>query len=47
MVKLETDKCDVTELPFNSDQYNYSTPTLSIDDKTLYLASDTRYIWTI
>ncbi|KAF2509933.1 OmpA family protein [Flavobacterium zhairuonense] len=28
------------ELPFNSDQYSTAHPTLSIDEKTLYFASD-------
>lgn len=31
---------DVTELPFNSDQYSVAHPALSADDKTLYFASD-------
>ena len=31
---------DVTELPFNSDQYSVAHPALSNDDKTLYFASD-------
>ena len=31
---------DVTELPFNSDQYSAAHPTLSTDEKTLYFASD-------
>tara|TARA_R110002124_G_scaffold71232_6_gene190939 strand:+ start:8025 stop:10022 length:1998 start_codon:yes stop_codon:yes gene_type:complete len=39
--RLEADKwVDVTELPFNSDQYSIAHPALSIDDKTLYFASD-------
>ena len=31
---------DVTELPFNSDQYSVAHPALSPDEKTLYFASD-------
>ncbi len=31
---------DVTELPFNSDDYNVAHPALSADGKTLYFASD-------
>jgi outer membrane protein OmpA-like peptidoglycan-associated protein/tetratricopeptide (TPR) repeat protein len=31
---------NVKELPFNSDQYSVAHPTLSIDEKTLYFASD-------
>ena len=31
---------NVTELPFNSDQYNVAHPALSPDNKTLYFASD-------
>ena len=31
---------DIKELPFNSDQYSVAHPTLSIDEKTLYFASD-------
>jgi outer membrane protein OmpA-like peptidoglycan-associated protein len=31
---------NVTELPFNSDQYNTAHPSLSADNKTLYFASD-------
>ena len=31
---------NVTELPFNSDQYSVAHPALSPDDKTLYFASD-------
>ena len=31
---------NVTELPFNSDQYSAAHPTLSTDEKTLYFASD-------
>ena len=30
----------ITELPFNSDQYNVAHPALSADEKTLYFASD-------
>jgi outer membrane protein OmpA-like peptidoglycan-associated protein/tetratricopeptide (TPR) repeat protein len=31
---------DVIELPFNSDEYSVAHPCLSIDEKTLYFASD-------
>lgn len=31
---------DVLELPFNSDSYSVAHPALSIDEKTLYFASD-------
>ena len=31
---------DVTELPFNSDEFNVAHPALSPDDKTLYFVSD-------
>ena len=31
---------NIEELPFNSDQYSVAHPTLSIDEKTLYFASD-------
>jgi len=31
---------DVVELPFNSDQYSVAHPALSLDQKTLYFASD-------
>lgn len=31
---------DITELPFNSDEYNVAHPALSADEKTLYFASD-------
>lgn len=31
---------NVTELPFNSDQFNTTHPTLSADEKTLYFSSD-------
>jgi outer membrane protein OmpA-like peptidoglycan-associated protein/tetratricopeptide (TPR) repeat protein len=31
---------NVRELPFNSDQYSVAHPALSIDEKTLYFASD-------
>ncbi|CAA9200438.1 OmpA family protein [Flavobacterium collinsii] len=38
---LEDGKWDnVTELPFNSDQYSVAHPALSIDEKILYFASD-------
>lgn len=30
----------VVELPFNSDEYSVGHPTLSVDEKTLYFASD-------
>ena len=31
---------EITELPFNSDQYNVAHPALSTDEKTLYFASN-------
>ena len=31
---------EVTELPFNSDDYSVAHPALSVDEKTLYFASD-------
>lgn len=31
---------DVKELPFNSNEYSIAHPTLSVDEKTLYFASD-------
>ena len=31
---------NITELPFNSDQFSVAHPALSIDEKTLYFASD-------
>lgn len=31
---------NITELPFNSDQYSTAHPALSLDEKTLYFASD-------
>ena len=31
---------DIQELPFNSNEYSVAHPTLSIDEKTLYFASD-------
>ncbi len=31
---------DVVELPFNSDEYSTAHPALSVDEKTLYFASD-------
>lgn len=31
---------DVAELPFNSSEYSVAHPTLSVDEKTLYFASD-------
>ncbi len=33
-------KWDIKELPFNSNQYSVAHPTLSIDEQTLYFASD-------
>lgn len=39
--QLVNDKwTDLTELPFNSDQYSVAHPALSIDEKILYFASD-------
>ncbi len=38
---IESDKwTNITELPFNSDQYSVAHPILSKDEKTLYFASD-------
>lgn len=38
---LENDKWGkLTQLPFDSDQYSTAHPTLSVDEKTLYFASD-------
>ncbi|WP_220760473.1 carboxypeptidase-like regulatory domain-containing protein, partial [Flavobacterium sp. UMI-01] len=38
---LENDKwSNITELPFNSDNYSTGHPALSVDEKTLYFASD-------
>lgn len=38
---LENDKwVDVTELPFNSNEYSVAHPALSVDDKELYFASN-------
>lgn len=38
---LEDEKWhNITELPFNSDQYSVAHPALSADDKTLYFASN-------
>lgn len=38
---LENDKwTNITELPFNSDNYSTAHPALSADEKTLYFASD-------
>ncbi len=38
---LENDKWgNVTELPFDSDSYSTAHPTLSVDEKTLFFASD-------
>jgi outer membrane protein OmpA-like peptidoglycan-associated protein len=37
---IEPQWSDVTELPFNSDQYSVAHPALSPDDKYLYFASD-------
>jgi outer membrane protein OmpA-like peptidoglycan-associated protein len=31
---------DIQELPFNSDEYSVAHPALSVDEKTLYFASD-------
>ncbi|UYW01924.1 OmpA family protein [Flavobacterium agricola] len=31
---------NITELPFNSNEYNVAHPALSLDEKTLYFASD-------
>lgn len=31
---------NITELPFNSDEYSIAHPALSLDEKTLYFASD-------
>ncbi|AXG72075.1 outer membrane lipoprotein Omp16 [Kordia sp. SMS9] len=36
----KNNKWNVTELPFNSDQYSVAHPALSTDEKTLYFASD-------
>lgn len=36
----ENDTWKVEELPFNSDQYSVAHPALSVDEKTLYFASD-------
>jgi len=36
----ENNKWKVEELPFNSDQYSVAHPALSVDEKTLYFASD-------
>ncbi|MBO9586916.1 MAG: OmpA family protein [Flavobacterium sp.] len=37
---IENEWKNVVELPFNSDQYSTAHPALSIDEKTLYFASD-------
>ena len=37
---LENNKWNITELPFNSDNYSTGHPALSPDEKTLYFASD-------
>lgn len=38
---LENDKWgNITELPFDNDRYSTAHPTLSVDEKTLYFASD-------
>ena len=38
---FENDKwTKITELPFDSDQYSTAHPTLSVDEKTMYFASD-------
>ena len=36
----DQEKWEVTELPFNSDNYSVAHPALSVDEKTLYFASD-------
>jgi len=38
--KRNEDGWEVTELPFNSDEYSVAHPALSIDGKTLFFASD-------
>lgn len=37
---LENNKWNITELPFDSDNYSTAHPALSPDEKTLYFASD-------
>jgi len=37
---IEGEWTNIQELPFNSNQYSVAHPALSIDDKTLYFASD-------
>ena len=37
---VDGDWANVTELPFNSDQFNTAHPALSQDEKTLYFSSD-------
>lgn len=37
---VDDDWVDVTELPFNSNQYSVAHPALSPDERTLYFASD-------
>ncbi len=37
---FEGEEWKVEELPFNSDQYSVAHPALSVDEKTLYFASD-------
>lgn len=37
---LEGEWKNIQELPFNSDQYSVAHPALSVDEKTLYFASD-------
>ena len=39
-VKTEEDNWEVTELPFNSDAYSVAHPALSVDETTLFFASD-------
>ncbi|KUJ60266.1 flagellar motor protein MotB [Flavobacteriaceae bacterium CRH] len=39
-VLINNEWSDLKELPFNSDQYSVAHPALSMDEKTLYFASD-------
>ncbi|GEQ86877.1 cell envelope biogenesis protein OmpA [Patiriisocius marinistellae] len=39
-IKNEKEKWDIIELPFNSNEYSVAHPALSVDEKTLYFASD-------
>ncbi|PWB26557.1 OmpA family protein [Flavobacterium sp. HTF] len=39
-ILIEGEWKEVQELPFNSDEYSVAHPALSIDEKTLYFASD-------